>query len=370
MVVFGTRPEAIKLCPLVIELKEHRDSFHVVTCVTAQHRQMLDQVLEIFSVKPDHDLNLMKKDQTLHHITTSVLTGLDTILKHENIDMVIVQGDTTTTFAAALVSYYNHVSVGHVEAGLRTWDKFAPYPEEMNRKLTTALADIHFAPTSQNRDNLLAEGVPAEKVIVTGNTVIDALMMVRNRIREEGREFIQLSGIDFNRRVILVTGHRRESFGQGFIDLCNALKEIALRNPEVEIVYPVHLNPNVRKPVQAILSGLGNVKLLEPMEYEPFVSLLDRSFLVITDSGGIQEEAPSLGKPVLVTRDKTERPEALASGAVILVGTSQEKIVSEAQRILDDHDVLARMSIVQNPYGDGHACARIVDALTRHFPEL
>jgi len=366
MVVFGTRPEAIKLCPLVIELKKHRDSFHVVTCVTAQHRQMLDQVLDIFSVKPDYDLNLMKEDQTLHHITTSVLTRLDAILKHENIDMVIVQGDTTTTFAAALASYYNRVGVGHVEAGLRTWDKFAPYPEEMNRKLTTALADIHFAPTSQNRDNLLAEGVPAEKIIVTGNTVIDALIMVRNRIREEGREFTQLSGIDSNRRVILVTGHRRESFGQGFIDLCNALKEIAMRNPEVDIVYPVHLNPNVRKPVMAILSELSNVKLLEPMEYEPFVSLLDRSFFVITDSGGIQEEAPSLGKPVLVTRDKTERPEALASGAVKLVGTSRERIVAEASQILEDPLIYQKMSIIQNPYGDGHACERIINALVHH----
>lgn len=367
MVVFGTRPEAIKLCPLVIELKKYKERFHVITCVTAQHREMLDQVLKIFDVKPDYDLNLMKSDQTLFHITTKVITELDTILKDERVDMVIVQGDTTTTFAAALSAYYNRVSVGHVEAGLRTWDKYAPYPEEMNRKLTTALSDIHFAPTAQNRDNLLAEGVSEEKIVITGNTVIDALLMVRDKIRKAGKAFVQLSGIDFNKRIILVTGHRRESFGQGFIDLCNALKDIAQSYPDVEIVYPVHLNPNVRKPVLSTLSGLENVKLLEPMDYEPFVSLLDRSFLVITDSGGIQEEAPSLGKPVLVTRDKTERPEALASGAVKLVGTSRERIVAEAGQILKDPLIYQKMSIIQNPYGDGHACERIINALVRHY---
>jgi UDP-N-acetylglucosamine 2-epimerase (non-hydrolysing) len=367
IVIFGTRPEAIKLCPLVLELKKHPKEFHTVTCVTAQHREMLDQVLNLFNVKPDHDLNLMKSNQTLFHITTSVLNQLDAIFKHEQSDMVIVQGDTTTTFAAALAAYYNRISVGHVEAGLRTWDKYAPYPEEMNRKLTTALADIHFAPTNQSKDNLIAEGVPEEKVIITGNTVIDALMMVRSKLINKRKEFDHLSGINFNKRIILVTGHRRESFGQGFIDLCNALKEIALNNPDVEVVYPVHLNPNVRKPVLSILSDLSNVKLIEPMEYEPFVSLLDKSFLVITDSGGIQEEAPALGKPVLVTRDKTERPEALATGAVKLVGTSHKKIVEEAQKILNDQDIYKKMSIVQNPYGDGHACERIIDALSNYF---
>ncbi len=370
MVVFGTRPEAIKLCPLVIELKKQPEIFHVITCVTAQHREMLDQVLKIFDVKPDHDLNLMKSDQTLFHITTKVLTQLDTILKDEGVDMVIVQGDTTTTFAAALAAYYNRISVAHVEAGLRTWDKFAPYPEEMNRKLTTALSDIHFAPTAHNRDNLLAEGISEEKIVITGNTVIDALLMVRDKIRKTGKEFVQLSGVNFNKRIILVTGHRRESFGQGFIDFCNALKDIALSNPSVEIVYPVHLNPNVRKPVLSMLSGMDNVKLLEPMDYEPFVSLLDRSFLVITDSGGIQEEAPSLGKPVLVTRDKTERPEALASGAVKLVGTSRERIVTEARQILKDPQTYRKMSIVQNPYGDGHACEKIISALVHHYSQL
>lgn len=367
MVVFGTRPEAIKLCPLIIALKKRPDKFHTVTCVTAQHREMLDQVLTIFDVKPDHDLNLMKTDQTLFHITTSVLTMLDTILKDACIEMVIVQGDTTTTFASALAAYYNRITVGHVEAGLRTWDKYAPYPEEMNRKLTTALADIHFAPTAQNKRNLVAEGVPEEKIIITGNTVIDALMMVREKIRNEKKEFSQLSGIDFNKKLILVTGHRRESFGQGFIDLCNALKDIAFSNPGVEVVYPVHLNPNVKKPVHSILSGLSNVKLLEPLEYEPFVYLLDHSYFVITDSGGIQEEAPSLGKPVLVTRDKSERPEALATGAVKLVGTCRDKIVSESQRILSDLEIYQKMSIVQNPYGDGHACERIIEALSNRF---
>jgi UDP-N-acetylglucosamine 2-epimerase (non-hydrolysing) len=365
--VFGTRPEAIKLCRLVIALKAYHREFHTVTCVTAQHREMLDQVLRSFDVEPDYDLNLMKKNQTLFDITTNILNKLDGIIRKEKIDIVIVQGDTTTTFAAALAAYYNRVSVGHVEAGLRTGDKYSPFPEEMNRKLTTSLSDIHFAPTESNRKNLLAEGIPEERIIVTGNTVIDALLWVRDKIRIEQKKFAELAKINFSKRVILITGHRRENFGQGFVNLCNALKDIAVRNADVEIVYPVHLNPNVRQPVNAILSGIGNIKLLEPLDYEPFVHLMDRSYFIITDSGGVQEEAPSLGKPVLVTRSTTERPEALDSGAVKLVGTDRQRIINESQQLLSDKDVYRRMSIVQNPYGDGHACERIIKALQGYF---
>ena len=365
MLVFGTRPEAIKLCPLVNALKQQGDRFRVVTCVTAQHREMLDQVLNVFHVTPDYDLNLMKKDQSLSDLTARVLTAVDGVLEREQVDVLLVQGDTTTTFATALAAYYHRIPVGHVEAGLRTGNKFSPYPEEINRKLTTAIADIHFAPTAANRQNLLAEGVPESAIHVTGNTVIDALLWVRELIRAEKREFPELAGIDFGKRVIVVTGHRRESFGPGFVHLCNALRDIAASHPEVQIVYPVHLNPNVRKPVLELLSGLPNVTLLEPLDYEPFVSLMDKSFFIITDSGGVQEEAPSLGKPVLVARDTTERPEALASGGVVLVGTERDVIVREAERLLSDPAAYQRMAHVQNPYGDGQACGRVIAALTR-----
>lgn len=367
LIVFGTRPEAIKLCPLVTAIRNRKDAFKVVTCVTAQHREMLDQVLEIFNIIPEYDLNIMSKDQTLFDITGKVLDGLQKIIHNETTDMVIVQGDTTTTFATALAAYYKRISIGHVEAGLRTWDKYSPYPEEMNRKLTSALADLHFAPTAQSRENLLKEAVPDENIYVTGNTVIDALLTVRDKIRSENKHFKILDCIDRRKRTILVTGHRRESFGQGFINLCNALKDIALNNPDIEVVYPVHLNPSVKKPVYSILSELNNVKLLEPLDYEPFIALLDSSYIVITDSGGIQEEAPSLGKPVLVTREKTERPEALMIGGVKLVGTSREKIVAETQRLLDNPELYKTMSIVQNPYGDGHACERIIKILIDYF---
>lgn len=367
LIVFGTRPEAIKLCPLVTAIRNRKDAFKVVTCVTAQHREMLDQVLEIFNIIPEYDLNIMSKDQTLFDITGKVLDGLQKIIHNETTDMVIVQGDTTTTFATALAAYYKRISIGHVEAGLRTWDKYSPYPEEMNRKLTSALADLHFAPTAQSRENLLKEAVPDENIYVTGNTVIDALLTVRDKIRSENKHFKILDCIDRRKRTILVTGHRRESFGQGFINLCNALKDIALNNPDIEVVYPVHLNPSVKKPVYSILSELNNVKLLEPLDYEPFIALLDSSYIVITDSGGIQEEAPSLGKPVLVTREKTERPEALMTGGVKLVGTSREKIVTETQRLLDNPELYKTMSIVQNPYGDGHACERIIKILIDYF---
>lgn len=365
MVVFGTRPEAIKLCPLVNALKRHGDRFRTVTCVTAQHRQMLDQVLRVFHVTPDYDLNLMKKGQNLSDLTARVLTAVDGVLEREDVDVLLVQGDTTTSFAAALAAYYHRIPVGHVEAGLRTGNKFSPYPEEVNRKLTTAIADIHFAPTAANKQNLLAEGVSESAIHVTGNTVIDALLWVRELIRAERREFPELADIDFAKRVIVVTGHRRESFGPGFVDLCNALRDIAACHPEVQIVYPVHLNPNVRRPVMELLSGPPNVTLLEPLDYEPFVSLMDKSFFIITDSGGVQEEAPSLGKPVLVARDTTERPEALASGGVRLVGTDRATIVREGERLLNDSEAYNAMSIVQNPYGDGQACSRIVDALRR-----
>ncbi len=367
MIIFGTRPEAIKLCPLVRALHEYRDMFNTITCVTAQHREMLDQVLSVFDVRPDYDLNIMRNEQTLAQITIGVLSKLDRILGEENVDIVIVQGDTTTTFAAAIAAYYNKILVGHVEAGLRTWDKYSPYPEEMNRKLTTALADVHFAPTENNKNNLIAEGVPENKIIVTGNTVIDALLMVRDKIIEHKKQFIQLNNIDFEKRIILVTGHRRESFGQGFIDFCHALREIAMSNQDIEIVYPVHLNPNVRKPVNKILHGFKNIKLIEPLEYEPFVYLMNKSYFIITDSGGVQEEAPSLGKPVLVTRKITERPESLSSGAVKLVGTDKKKIVTEAQRLLSEENEYMKMSIIQNPYGDGHACAKIISGLMQYI---
>jgi UDP-N-acetylglucosamine 2-epimerase (non-hydrolysing) len=363
MLVFGTRPEAIKLCPLVNALKERGDQFRVVTCVTAQHREMLDQVLSVFRVKPDYDLNLMKKYQSLSDLTARLLTAVDEVLEREQVDILLVQGDTTTTFATALAAYYHRIPVGHVEAGLRTGNKFSPYPEEINRKLTTAIADIHFAPTAANRQNLLAEGVPESAIHVTGNTVIDALLWVRELIRAEKREFPELAGIDFGKRVIVVTGHRRESFGPGFVSLCNALRDIAASHPEVQVIYPVHLNPNVRRPVLELLSGLPNVTLLEPLDYEPFVNLMDKSFFIITDSGGVQEEAPSLGKPVLVARNTTERPEALTSGGVRLVGTDRATIVREAERLLTDPGTYTAMSLVQNPYGDGRACNRIVAAL-------
>ena len=365
MLVFGTRPEAIKLCPLVNALREDEAQFRVITCVTAQHREMLDQVLNVFHVTPDYDLNLMKQSQTLTDVTVAVLTAVNRVLDRESVDTVLVQGDTTTTFATALAAYYRRIRVGHVEAGLRTGNKFSPYPEEINRKLTTGLADIHFAPTATNRQNLLAEGVAESSIHVTGNTGIDALLWVRAKINSQNKEFSELAGIDFRKRVIVVTGHRRESFGPGFVSLCNALKDIAVSHPEVEVVYPVHLNPNVRKPVLGLLSDLANVKLLEPLNYEPFVSLMDRSFFILTDSGGVQEEAPSLGKPVLVARDTTERPEALASGGVILVGTAREVIVREAERLLSDPQAYRTMAQVQNPYGDGHACSRIVSVLAR-----
>lgn len=367
MVVFGTRPEAIKMAPLVKGLQAQAGQIDTVVCVTAQHREMLDQVLKLFEIEPQHDLNIMKPGQDLFDITGNILAGLKPVLMAEKPDLVLVHGDTTTTLAASLAAYYARVPVGHVEAGLRTGNKLAPYPEEMNRRLTGAIADVHYAPTTAAQSNLLREGVDPASVLVTGNTVIDALLAVVHKLRHnepaqrELRE--RFAFLNPERRLILVTGHRRENFGEGFQNICMALADIAAEHADVEILYPVHLNPNVRQPVAEILAArqLDNVHLIDPVDYLPFVYLMDRSFLIITDSGGVQEEAPSLGKPVLVMRDTTERPEAVDAGTVRLVGTSRERIVSETRRLLQDDSAYATMSRAHNPYGDGKAVQRIVE---------
>ena len=359
--VFGTRPEAIKMAPVVKAL-EASAVIDARVCVTSQHREMLDQVLGLFAIRPEWDLDLMREGQTLGGITSGVLAGMDGVFEQWRPDRILVHGDTTTTFAASLAAYYRRISVGHVEAGLRTGNRYSPWPEEMNRKLTGSLADLHFAPTTRARDNLLREGAPAESIYVTGNTVIDALAMTRDRLLAEAAQvrrldqrFTYLDG----KRLVLVTGHRRESFGDGLRDMCLALADLAARG-DVAVLYPVHLNPNVKGPVHEILGGVAGVHLTEPEDYLPFVYLMDRSTLIITDSGGIQEEAPSLGKPVLVTRETTERPEAVEAGTVIMTGTDRERIVAEASRLLDDAAYYERMSHAHNPYGDGHAARRIV----------
>jgi UDP-N-acetylglucosamine 2-epimerase (non-hydrolysing) len=369
MLVFGTRPEAIKMAPLVKGLQACAGEIETVVCVTAQHREMLDQVLQLFEIVPQHDLNIMKPGQDLFDITGNILAGLKPVLLEEKPDLVLVHGDTTTTLAASLAAYYARVPVGHVEAGLRTGNKLAPYPEEMNRRLTGAIADLHYAPTAAAQANLLREGVPAEAIHVTGNTVIDALLAVVHKLRhDEAAQRALHERFSFlrpGRRLILVTGHRRENFGEGFQNICKALADIAAEHPDVEILYPVHLNPNVRQPVAEILAArrLDNVHLIDPVDYLPFVHLMDRAFLIITDSGGVQEEAPSLGKPVLVMRDTTERPEAVEAGTVRLVGTSREAIVRETRHLLQDEAAYARMSRAHNPYGDGRAVARIVESI-------
>ena len=371
MLVFGTRPEAIKMAPLVKGLQAKAGEIETVVCVTAQHREMLDQVLKLFEIVPAHDLNIMKPGQDLFDITIHILQGIKGVLQQEKPDLVLVHGDTTTTLAASLAAYYARVPVGHVEAGLRTGNKHAPFPEEMNRTLTGSLADIHFAPTSASRDNLLREGIAADTIHVTGNTVIDALLAVVDKVRNDPAlkaEFAErFAFLNPERRLILVTGHRRENFGEGFQNICMALADIAAEHPDVEILYPVHLNPNVRQPVNDILAarGLANVHLIDPVDYLPFVYLMDRAHIIVTDSGGIQEEAPSLGKPVLVMRDTTERPEAVEAGTVKLVGTSREKIVAEARRLLVDADAYATMSRAHNPYGDGKAVQRIVESILK-----
>jgi UDP-N-acetylglucosamine 2-epimerase (non-hydrolysing) len=366
LTVFGTRPEAIKMAPLVRALAA-AEGISSCVCVTAQHRQMLDQVLELFEIRPDHDLDIMKPGQTLSGITSEILTRIEPVLKAEQPDLVLVHGDTSTTFATTLASYYQQIAVGHVEAGLRTGNLYSPWPEEANRKLTGALARLHFAPTTQSQDNLLREGVNPAHIHVTGNTVIDALLLVRERLQSDAALRDGLAArFPFLRegaRLVLITGHRRENFGDGFERICAAIRDLAARYPAVDFLYPVHLNPNVREPVGRILQGVANVHLIEPQDYLPFVYLMNRSHLILTDSGGIQEEAPSLGKPVLVMRDTTERPEAVAAGTVRLVGTDLATITASVSELLDDRSAYERMSFAHNPYGDGQACARIVAAV-------
>ena len=378
MLVFGTRPEAIKMAPLVKEFQKYPDKFKAIVCVTGQHREMLDQVLHIFEIVPDHDLNIMKQGQDLYDVTSRVLLGMRDVLKEVQPDIVLVHGDTTTSTAAALAAFYQQIPVGHVEAGLRTHNIYSPWPEEMNRQLTGRIATYHFAPTPLSRQNLLAENVKPEQIIVTGNTVIDALYMVVDKIKsnkaldKELEDALLHSGYDVNRlsdgkKMVLITGHRRENFGDGFISMCKAIQTLTQEYPDVDFVYPMHLNPNVRKPIHEVfgedLSNLDNMFFIEPLEYLSFVYLMEKSTIVLTDSGGIQEEAPGLGKPVLVMRDTTERPEALEAGTVKLVGTDFNKIVNEVSELLTNQEHYERMSKAVNPYGDGKACLRIIDAV-------
>lgn len=412
MLVFGTRPEAIKMCPLVKEFQKHPEAFETLVCVTGQHREMLDQVLQIFDVKPDFDLNIMKQGQDLYDVTSRVLIGMRDVLDESKPDVVLVHGDTTTSMAAAMAAFYRQIPVGHVEAGLRTHNIYSPWPEEMNRQITGRIATFDFAPTPLSRQNLLDEGVDSEKITVTGNTVIDALHWVVEKIARDrqlsediahhlkisgydtsrleipghaGNDEEILAGNDGKRRLVLITGHRRENFGEGFISICSAIRDLALKYPEVDFVYPMHLNPNVRKPIRetfgemadqvshdgnrkgradSVIPGMtGNLFFIEPLDYLDFVYLMSKSFIVLTDSGGIQEEAPGLGKPVLVMRDTTERPEALEAGTVRLVGTDYNRIMTEVSALLDDRKHYEIMSHAVNPYGDGKACPRIVDKL-------
>lgn len=367
LLVFGTRPEAIKMAPLVKAFEKEKNIISKV-CVTAQHREMLDQVLDMFDIKPDYDLNIMKAGQDLFDVTTNVLLGLKDVLNDFNPDVVLVHGDTTTTSASSLAAFYNKIKVGHVEAGLRTGDIYSPWPEEANRQITGVLANYHFAPTTTSENNLLKENKNPNDIIVTGNTVIDALFLALDKIEKNTNLKSKIVDsinsqykLQDNKKIILVTGHRRENFGQGFVNICEALKTLALNNPEIDIVYPVHLNPNVQKPVNEILSNTPNVYLIEPLQYEQFIYMMNKSYFIITDSGGVQEEAPSLGKPVLVMRDTTERPEAVDAGTVKLVGTNKEVIIEEAQKLLDNKEEYEKMSKAHNPYGDGKACERIVN---------
>ncbi|MBE3899538.1 UDP-N-acetylglucosamine 2-epimerase (non-hydrolyzing) [Vibrio parahaemolyticus] len=368
LTVFGTRPEAIKMAPLVHALAND-ERFDAKCCVTAQHREMLDQVLELFEIKPDYDLNLMKAGQSLNDVTARILLELKPVLQEFKPDVVLVHGDTATTFAASLAAYYEQIAVGHVEAGLRTGNIYSPWPEEANRKLTGALTTYHFAPTETSQHNLLQENINPDNISITGNTVIDALLMVKDKIDNDSALNQQLASqfpmLDENKKLILVTGHRRESFGGGFERICEALAKTAQDHPEAQILYPVHLNPNVREPVNRILSNVDNVHLIEPQQYLPFIYLMSCAHIILTDSGGIQEEAPSLGKPVLVMRDTTERPEAVAAGTVKLVGTDVDKIVTGLDVLLNDKDAYQAMSFAHNPYGDGLACQRILEELAK-----
>ena len=381
MLVFGTRPEAIKMAPLVKAFEQRKEEFQTIVCVTGQHREMLDQVLQIFEITPDYDLNIMKQGQDLYDVTARVLLGMRDVLKETQPDVVLVHGDTTTSTAAALAAFYQQIPVGHVEAGLRTHNIYSPWPEEMNRQITGRITTYNFSPTPLSRENLLKENVAEEKIIVTGNTVIDALYWVVNKIKENEKlqtslaDVLKRSGYDVARlddgkKLVLITGHRRENFGDGFISMCRAIQTLTRRYPEVDFVYPMHLNPNVRKPIHEVfgedLSQLGNMFFIEPLEYLSFVYLMEKATIVLTDSGGIQEEAPGLGKPVLVMRDTTERPEALDAGTVKLVGTDFDKIVNSVSELLDDEEAYQRMSQAVNPYGDGKACPRIVAHLADH----
>ena len=378
MLVFGTRPEAIKMAPLVKEFQKYPDQFETVVCVTGQHREMLDQVLQIFDIAPDYDLNIMKQGQDLYDVTARVLTGMRDVLKEAQPDVVLVHGDTTTSTTAALAAFYQQIPVGHVEAGLRTHNIYSPWPEEVNRQITGRIATYNFSPTQLSKENLLREAVSEASITVTGNTVIDALYWVVDKIKRDAGlnaeldEILKAAGYDVNRladgrKLVLITGHRRENFGAGFINMCTAIKDLAKKYPDVDFVYPMHLNPNVRKPIHEVfgedLSGLGNMFFIEPLEYLSFVYLMEKSAIVLTDSGGIQEEAPGLGKPVLVMRDTTERPEALDAGTVKLVGSDYNKIFNEVSALLDDEKAYERMSKAVNPYGDGQACGRIVGCL-------
>lgn len=378
MLVFGTRPEAIKMAPLVKEFEKYTEDFQTVVCVTGQHRQMLDQVLQLFDITPDYDLNIMQQGQDLYDVTSRVLLGMRDVIKEVRPDVVLVHGDTTTSTATALAAFYQQIPVGHVEAGLRTHNIYSPWPEEMNRQITGRIATYNFAPTFLSRQNLLEEKVSEQSITITGNTVIDALYWVVNKIKKDEILSAQLKGLlatagyDVNRlsdgrKLVLITGHRRENFGSGFIYMCTAIRDLTLKYPNVDFVYPMHLNPNVRRPIREVfgeeLKDLGNMFFIEPMEYLSFVYLMERSTIVLTDSGGIQEEAPSLGKPVLVMRDTTERPEALEAGTVKLVGTNYAKIVSEVSMLLDDQEYYDKMSRAVNPYGDGLACGRIIEFL-------
>ena len=384
LLVFGTRPEAIKMAPLVKALQAQPEKFNTIVCVTGQHREMLDQVLAIFDIQPDYDLNIMKQGQDLYDVTSRVLLGMRDVLKEVQPDVMLVHGDTTTSTAAALAAFYQQIPVGHVEAGLRTGNIYSPWPEEMNRQITGRITTHHFAPTPLAKSNLMRENVSEDKILVTGNTVIDALYMVVDKIKNDAALQSQLRGVlkeagydtmrlDGNRRLVLITGHRRENFGDGFISMCTAIRDLAAKYPEVDFVYPMHLNPNVRKPIKEVFGDIDpihhtpytihNLFLIDPLEYLSFVYLMEQSSIVLTDSGGIQEEAPGLGKPVLVMRDTTERPEALESGTVHLVGTNYDKIVSEVSMLLDDAEAYEKMSKAVNPYGDGYACSRICDYL-------
>jgi UDP-N-acetylglucosamine 2-epimerase (non-hydrolysing) len=372
LLVFGTRPEAIKMAPIINKLKEYDSEFNAIVCVTAQHRQMLDQVLSLFDIHPQHDLDIMKKNQDLFDITARLLKGLKKVLKVTGPDLVLVQGDTTTAFTAGLAAYYMKIPVGHIEAGLRTYDKYSPFPEEANRHLLSVLSDFHFPPTEWSRSNLLQEGISPDKIWVTGNTVLDALSAIVEIQKTEDRkknlvkyfqERWKIAVDDLNAKIILVTGHRRENFGQGFQNICLALKSIAEKRKDVVIVYPVHLNPNVQEPVKRILSGLDNVDLIDPLEYEQFVFLMSNAYTILTDSGGIQEEAPFLGKPVLVMRNTTERPEGVEAGVVKLVGTEKDRIVENTIELLDNPELYRKMSEAVSPYGDGKASEKIIDVL-------